>query len=85
MQTKCFYKGYHLACITTPADNGMFRARVAVMALSADRTRSQRFIDMETFPDESQADARALTGGKEWVEAQLRREQLEAPTNFAAL
>ena len=65
MKQKCFYKGYHLACITTPFDNGMYQARVAVMALSMDRTRSQRFIDLENFFDEGEADVRAIDGGKE--------------------
>jgi hypothetical protein len=85
MKPKCYYKGYHLACITSAMDDGTFQARVAIMTLDAQRTRSQRFIDLEVFRDEAQADLRAIAGGKEWIEAQLRREQLEAPTNFAAL
>ena len=85
MKPKCFYKGYHLACITSSTDNGLYRARVAVMALDGERTRSQRFIDLETFRDETEADVRAIVGGKEWVESQLRNEKLDAPTNFAAL
>ena len=85
MNSNSYYKGYHMACISSATDNGGFRARVAVMALDGQRTRSQRFLDMEVFPDRPQADARALAGGMEWIDAQLIREQLETPTNFLGL
>jgi hypothetical protein len=85
MKPKCFYRGYHLACISTQTDNGHYRARVAVMALDGERTRSQRFLDMETFGNEAEADERAIAGGKEWIDGQLHRERLDLPTNFAPL
>jgi hypothetical protein len=60
MKEKFPHKGYHLAATTTKTDDWMFRARVAIMALSGERTRSQRFVDFERFATEGEADERAI-------------------------
>jgi hypothetical protein len=85
MKPRFLHQDYHLAAITTKTDDGKFRARVAIMALSGDRTRSQRFLDFETFDTEAQADERAIAGGKEWIDTHIRHESLGSNTNFAIL
>lgn len=53
-------------------DNGRYQACVAVTALAGEKTRSQRFLDLEEFATE--ADEHALAGGQAWVDAQTRLE-----------
>ena len=50
MSARGIYRGYTFADVSTPVENGRYRARVAIMALDGSRTRSQRFIDLEVFP-----------------------------------
>jgi hypothetical protein len=75
MKQKLLYRGYYISSLTTLNDEGRFEARVAIMALDGERTRSQRFLDLEDFPTEEQADERALGAAKEFIDAQLDREQ----------
>jgi hypothetical protein len=73
MSSKCFYRGYYLSAITTPEDTGGYRARVAIMALDGDKTRSQRFVDFGLFASKDQADEHAIEAGKEWIDVQLKQ------------
>jgi hypothetical protein len=77
------YKGYTFASMSTLTDGGHYRARVAIMALDGSRTRSQRFIDLETFRTESEANERAVAGAMAWIDANAGRDQLALPTDFA--
>jgi hypothetical protein len=85
MKPKLLYGGYYLSAMSTPTDSGGFQSRVAIMVLSSERTRSQRFLDFDCHETEGEANLRAIEGGKEWIDAQLRREVFRSPTNFAAL
>jgi hypothetical protein len=85
MNTRFIHRDYHVLATTTRTDDGKFLARVAIMALSGDRTRSQRFVDFEAFDTEAQADERAIAGGKEWIDVHIRHERLASDTNFAIL
>jgi hypothetical protein len=85
MKSRSLYRGYHVTSTTSQAEEGRFRARVAVMVLSGDRTRSQHFLDFETFATEAEADARALAGAKDWIDEQFRHDSLRSPSNFASL
>jgi hypothetical protein len=85
MKARYLHLGYHLAAITTKTEDGRFRARVAIMALSGDRTRSQRFVDFEVFSTEALADERAIAGGREWIDTHTMQERLGADTNFSVL
>jgi hypothetical protein len=79
------YKGYIYTDMTTRTDDARYKARVAIMALDGSRTRSQRFLDLETFRTESEATARAEEGAMAWIDAQVGQDRLALPTNFSAL
>jgi hypothetical protein len=79
------YKGYTFAGASTKTEGGRYRSRVAIMALDGTRARSQRFLDLETFPTEAEANERAMTAAIAWVDADAAQDQLALPTNFAAL
>lgn len=87
LRPRCVYKGYLLATMTTAEGDGVgpYRARVAVVVLDGQRTRSQHFVDFELFDDEGDANGRALSGGKEWVDLQLRQSRHAFATDFAPL
>lgn len=87
MQLKCFHEGYYLASMTTANGDGAgkYRARVAIMVLDGERTRSQRFVDFEDFSDEAEANERAIAGAKEWIDLQLRQSRIALRTDFASL
>ncbi|MEO6363094.1 MAG: hypothetical protein ABIO71_07675 [Caldimonas sp.] len=82
---RAIYKGYTFADVSTPTDNGQFRARVAIMALDGTRTRSQRFVDLEVFRTAAEASERVAVVAKAWIDANAGRDPLALPTNFAAL
>lgn len=84
MTPTLLYKGYRLAPTTTQDGDCQYQARVAIVTLSGDRPRSQRFIDFELFGDRSEADARAIAGGKEWVDAHLSAVRITYPMRLAA-
>jgi hypothetical protein len=87
MQLKCLHKGYYLASMTTANGDGVgkYRARVAIMVLDGERTRSQRFVDFEDFTDETEANERAIAGGIDWIDLQLRQSRIAFPTDFSTL
>jgi len=79
------YKGYTFADVSTPLDNGRYRARVAIMALDGTRTRSQRFLDLEVFFSLEEAGERVVAVARAWIDANAERDQLALPTNFSPL
>ena len=85
VKPKRIYKGYIIADVSTPTDNGRYRARVAIMALDGERTRSQRFLDLETFPTEAEAKEQADVAAIAWIDHASEPEQLNLPTNFSPL
>ena len=76
------YKGYTFADVTTPTDGGRFKARAAIMALDGGRTRSQRFLDLETFNTEAEARARVAVAAKAWIDSDLGQDKLALPSSF---
>jgi hypothetical protein len=76
------YKGYTFADVTTQTESGRFKARAAIMALDGSRTRSQRFIDLETFDTEREASARVVAAAQAWIDADLGQDKLGLPSSF---
>ena len=37
----------------------------------------------QTYPTEIEPDKRAIAGGKEWIDTQMKQERLALPTDFA--
>lgn len=85
MSTRCIYKGYTVDDVTTPTDDGRFRARVAIMSLDGDRTRSQRFLDLETFQTREEAYERTVRVAMAWIDELPNADPLALPTNFSPL
>ena len=85
MSAREIYKGYTFADVSTPLENGRYRARVAILALDGERTRSQRFIDLEVFKTREEANERIVTVARAWIDANAGRDQLALPTNFTSL
>jgi hypothetical protein len=85
LSARGIYKGYTFADVSTPLDNGRYRARVAIMAIDGTRTRSQRFLDLEVFASAQEAGERVVTVARAWIDANAGNDQLALPTNFAAL
>ena len=85
MNARGIYKGYTFADVSTPMENGRYRARVAILALDGTQTRSQRFIDLEVFPTLEEAGARVVAVARAWIDANEGHDQLALPTNFAPL
>ena len=79
------YKGYTFADVSTPLENGRYRARVAIMALDGTRTRSQRFLDLEVFASQDEASERVVRVARAWIDANEGQDQLALPTNFSPL
>lgn len=77
------YKGYVLNDVTTQTEDGRFKARAAIMSLDGTRTRSQRFIDLETFRTRDEAGARVLAAAKSWIDHNAGEDRLALPTNFS--
>ena len=74
MRTKDFYRGYYLTASSTPEPDFGYMARVAIMALGGDKTQSQRFLDLQVFSSELEANDHAVKAGKDWIDAQLQQE-----------
>ena len=85
MLTTLTYKGYTVSNRTTQMEDGRYRAQAAVISLHGGRTRSQRFLDFETFRTEVEAEVRALAGAMAWIDQELRQDRLALPSSFAAL
>lgn len=79
------YKGYTFADVSTPTESGRYRARVAILALDGERTRSQRFIDLEVFKTRQEASDRVVTVAKAWIDENAGNDRLCLPTNFTSL
>ena len=85
MSARAIYKGYTFTDVSTPMEDGRYRARVAIMALDGTRTRSQRFIDLEVFRSSAEANERVVTVARAWIDANGATDTLALPTNFSAL
>ena len=85
MSARGIYKGYTFADVSTPLDNGRYRARVAIMAIDGERTRSQRFIDLEVFNTQEEANERVVTVARAWIDENAGIDRLALPTNFMSL
>ena len=81
---KCIYKDFYLSAMSSPTNDGTFQARVAIATLNSLRTRAQQFLDLDVWATLEQANTRAIEGGKEWVDAQIRHEQQAAQSFFAS-
>lgn len=60
----CLYKGYYLTAGSIRSDNGRYQARVAVTALAGEKTRSQRFLDLDQFATEAEPDTARLLAAR---------------------
>jgi hypothetical protein len=78
------FKGYTFTDETTETEDGRYRARVRILGLDGGR-RSQRFIDLETFANESDAHRRALAAARSWIDAEDGNDRLALPSSFAPL
>ncbi|HSC62281.1 MAG TPA: hypothetical protein VLD35_01500 [Caldimonas sp.] len=85
MSATSIYKGYTFADVSTPTENGRYRARVAILALDGERTRSQRFIDLEIFRTRDEAGQRVATVARAWIDENAGNDRLALPTNFTLL
>ena len=85
MSARGIYKGYTFADVSTPVENGRYRARVAIMALDGTQTRSQRFLDLEIFSSAEEAGERVVAVARAWIDANAFKDQLALPTNFSPL
>lgn len=85
MSARGIYRGYTFADVSTPVENGRYRARVAIMALDGSRTRSQRFLDLEVFSSLEEAGERVVAVARAWIDANAFKDQLALPTNFSPM
>ena len=76
------YKGHTIADVSTRTESGRYRARAAIVALHGSQTRSQRFIDLETFATEAEAGERVLQVAMAWIDANGGQDRLALPTSF---
>ena len=79
------YKGYSFADMTSENEDGRFRARAAIVALEGTRTRSQRFLDLETFKTREEASVRVQAAAMAWIDSDIVRDRLALPTNFSPM
>jgi hypothetical protein len=70
-ETRSIYRGYVLNCRPTRVGDG-YQARATIICVASDKTMTQRFLDLEIFATEEDAVGRALSAGREWVDAQSR-------------
>lgn len=61
------FEDYLLSCSALPLAGGGYQSRVAITALGGQRTRAQRFLDLECFDTAAEAYEHARTAGMEWV------------------
>lgn len=85
MNSRRIYKGYTVADVSTQTDDGRYRARAAIMALDGERTRSQRFLDLEVYRTREEAHERTMSVALAWIDAAIREDRLALPTNFSPL
>lgn len=73
MSARSFYRDYLLTCQSAPQPNGRYQARVVITSLAGDRTRSQRFLDLDMFASAEAAIEHARQAGMEWVDVNHQR------------
>ena len=73
MTVRSFYRDYMLTCQPLNQPNGRFQARVVITAMAGDRTRSQRFLDLEVFASEQAAIEHARQSGMQWIDVNHQR------------
>lgn len=61
------FEDYLLSCTALSTPDGSFQSRVAITALGGQRTRAQRFLDLECFATEAEALDHARQAGMDWV------------------
>jgi len=49
------------------------------------RVRSQRFLDLETFAEESAARQRAIAAAQAWIDDEEGKDRLALPTSYSSL
>jgi len=74
MTARSFYRDYMLSCQPMCHPDGRYQARVVITSLAGDRTRSQRFLDLEIFASEEVAIAHARQVGMEWIDVNHHRQ-----------
>jgi len=79
------YKGYTVCDLTCQSGKGRWTARVAIMVSDPKRTRSQCFLDFETFASNEEAQRRAEAGAVAWIDREVRSDRLGLPSSFAPL
>jgi hypothetical protein len=79
------YKGYTVSDLTCESGKGRWTARVAIMAAEPTGTRSQCFLDFETFRSGDEARKRAEAGAVAWIDRQVRAGQRATPSGFGSL
>lgn len=70
-QHRFLHKDFVLSCAPLPLDDGRYQARVAITYLGGQRTRSQRFLDLDTFATKDEAVAAAHAAGIAWIDLHL--------------
>ncbi len=83
MNASGIYKGYRFTALSTQSESGQYRARLAIVALDGAQTCSQRFLDLELFGTLGEANQRAVTVARKWIEENAGQDHLALPTNFA--
>ena len=68
MSARSFYRDYMLSCQPMRLDDGRYQARVVITSLGGDKTRAQRFLDLEIFDCEAAAIERARQSGMDWID-----------------
>jgi hypothetical protein len=68
LTSRTFYRDHMLSCNSMRQEGGRYQARVAITTLSGQKTRAQRFLDLEVFASHEAAVERALQAGKAWVD-----------------
>ena len=79
------YKDYGFIDDTVMTEEGNYRARAIVVRIVGGRVRSQRFLDLETFADESAARQRAIAAAHAWIDDEQGKDKLALPTSFSPL
>ena len=74
MSMRSFYRDYLLTCQPMRQLDGRFQARVVITSLAGDRTRSQRFFDLEVFDSEDAAVEHARESGMKWIDDNHHRQ-----------
>ena len=68
MTVRTVYRDYLLSCQPMRQDDGRYQARVVITSLGGDKTRSQRFLDLQVFDSEAAAIDHARRSGIDWID-----------------